>query len=322
MSKPRIIVTRKLPFAVEERLKKIFTVSFNASDKPFSNAKLVEAMKMADGVMATLGDNMDAEVMEAGAHGRAKIVANFGVGVNHIDLDAAADHGIIVTNTPDVLTDATADIAMTLMLNVTRRTWEHENTLRRGDWSGFDLVSGLGMSLRGKTLGILGMGRIGQAVATRAYFGFGMKIAYFNRSKIENVKIPGAQAVATIEDLMEMSDVVSLHLPGGADNRHTISRSRLALMKNTAYLVNTARGEVIDETALIEALQQNLIAGAGLDVFENEPEVPQALRDLVNVSLLPHIGSATLETRNAMGMCAIDNLVAYFQGIAPPNKLV
>lgn len=322
MSKPKIIATRKLPYAVEQRLREVFTVALNPLDTPFDAAKLASAMQHADGVISTFGDDMNAAVMQAGAAGKTQIVANFGVGVNHIDLEAAADSAIIVTNTPDVLTDATADIAMTLILNATRRTYKHERDLRNGNWEGFDLTSGLGMALQGKTLGILGMGRIGQAVATRAYFGFGMKIAYFNRSSVENVPVPGAQSMDTIEDLLENSDVVSLHLPGGEDNRNTISRSRLNLMKNSSYLVNTARGDVVDQDALIEALEDGIIAGAGLDVFADEPNVPQALIEMENVTLFPHIGSATLEARNAMGMCAVDNLIAHFQGLEPPNKLV
>ncbi len=321
MAKPRIIVTRKLPFAVEKRLKEVFTVALNPSDQPFDAAKLTSALKHADGIIATFGDDLNAEILAAGAGGKAQIIANFGVGTNHIDLDAATQNNLTVTNTPDVLTDATADIAMTLILNATRRTYRHETALRNGNWKGFDLVSGLGMALQGKTLGIIGMGRIGQAVAVRAYFGFGMKIVYFNRSKIENVPIPGAQSMDTIEDLMEVSDVVSLHLPGGEDNRNTISRACLNLMKNTAYLVNTARGDVVDQQALIEALRDGIIAGAGLDVFADEPEVPAELVAMENVSLFPHIGSATLDARNAMGMCAVDNLISHFSGRMPANKV-
>ncbi len=322
MAKPRIIATRKLPFAVEKRLKEVFTVALNPSDIPFDHVKLQSAMTHGDGVIATFGDDMNAEIMQAGAAGRAQIVANFGVGINHIDLESAAQNGIIITNTPGVLTDATADIAMALILNITRRTFEHETNLRNGNWDGFDLTSGLGMSLQGKTLGIIGMGRIGRAVALRAYFGFGMKVIYFNRSKVENIQIPGAQSMDTIEDLMEVADVVSIHVPGGGDNQNIISRSRLNLMKKNSYLVNTSRGDVVDQMALTEALTGGLIAGAGLDVFADEPNVPDALKLLKNVSLFPHIGSATTETRIAMGMCAVENLIAHFQGETPENKLV
>ncbi len=322
MARPRIIVTRKLPEPVEARLKSLFTVALNRSDDPFSAAKLTKAMAQADGLLCTFGDSIDAGVLQAGGARKAGIVANFGVGTNHIDLDVAEDAGVVITNTPGVLNDATADLAMALILASTRRMWMHENRLRRGDWQGFDITSGLGSSLRGKTLGVVGMGRIGTALATRAHFGFGMDVVYCNRSKVYVAAIPEAKSVDSIETLMAQADVVSLHVPGHAENRHLISAERLALMKPSAHLVNTARGDVVDEAALIDALQQGTIAGAGLDVFEHEPKVPAALRALENVTLLPHIGSATLETRIAMGMRAVDNLVAFFEGQVPPHQVV
>lgn len=321
MAAPRIIVTRKLPDAVEARLKRHFTVALNPSDKVFSKAKMISAMQNADGMLVVVGDPLDAEVMQAAGKRKVQILANFGVGTNHIDLEAAGAEGIAVTNTPDVLTDATADLALTLMLNVTRRTWMHENRLRRGEWGGFSLIEGLGTGLQGKTLGIIGMGRIGTAVALRAYYGFGMKVAYFNRSKVEVQRIPGAQRMDTIEDLMEIADVISLHCPGGEANKGLISERRIALMKPGAYLINTARGDVVDEPALIAALQEGRIAGAGLDVFAAEPNVPEALRTMENVCLLPHIGSATTETRTAMGMMAVSNLIAHFAGKDLPNRV-
>ena len=322
MAKPRIIATRKLPDEVERRLKSLFTVALNPSDTLFSKPKLIKAMAHADGLLCAFGDNIDAEILQAGGARKAGIVANFGVGTNHIDIEAAEEEGVVVTNTPDVLNDATADLAMTLILNATRRVWMHETRLRRGEWDGFDLTSGLGTSLRGKTLGVIGMGRIGTALAMRAHFGFGMNVKYYNRSNVYVSAIPEAQNVDTIEDLMAQSDVISLHVPGHAENHHLINAERLALMKPTAYLVNTARGDVVDESALVETLQSGTIAGAGLDVFEREPEVPEALKALENVTLLPHIGSATLETRIAMGMRAIDNLVAFFDGKVPPHQVV
>jgi len=321
MARPRIIVTRKLPDSVEARLKSLFTVALNHSDKPFSRAKLTTAMARADGVLCTFGDKIDEDILAASGARKARIVANFGVGTNHIDLEAAEDLGVVVTNTPDVLTDATADLAMALILASTRRMYAHEARLRRGDWAGFDITSGLGCALRGKTLGVVGMGRIGTALAQRAHFGFGMKVVYFNRSKVLVPSIPEAEAAESIEALLAASDVVSLHVPGDAGNRHLISAARLALMKPNAHLVNTARGDVVDETALIEALQSGAIAGAGLDVFAQEPNVPEALRALDNVTLLPHIGSATLEARIAMGMRAVDNLVAFFAEKVPPHQV-
>ncbi len=322
MVRPRIIVTRKLPEPVEARLKALFTVAFNPSDEPFGKQKLIKAMTRADGILCAFGDNIDAEVLQAGGARKAQILANFGVGTNHIDLEAAEELGVVVTNTPGVLNDATADLAMALILASTRRMWMHENRLRRGEWQGFDLTSGLGCSLRDKVLGVVGMGRIGTALAMRAHFGFGMKVIYFNRSKVFAAAVPKAESVDSIEELMAQADVISLHVPGDAENRHLINAERLAMMKPTAHLVNTARGDVVDETALIEALQKGAIAGAGLDVFEHEPAVPEALKALDNVTLLPHIGSATLETRIAMGMRAVDNLQAHFSDQVPPHQVV
>jgi lactate dehydrogenase-like 2-hydroxyacid dehydrogenase len=322
MARPRIIVTRKLPEPVEARLKSLFTVALNVSDKPFNRAKLTTAMARADGLLCTFGDKIDAGILAANGARKVRIVANFGVGTNHIDLEAAEDLGVAVTNTPGVLNDATADLAMALVLASTRRMYAHESCLRRGEWAGFDITSGLGTSLRGKTLGVVGMGRIGTALAQRAHFGFGMKVIYFNRSKVVVPSIPEAEPADSLEALLAAADVVSLHVPGDAGNRHLLNAERLALMKPEAHLVNTARGDVVDEAALIEALKNGALAGAGLDVFEQEPHVPEALRALENVTLLPHIGSATLETRIAMGMRAVDNLVAFFADKKPPHRVV
>ncbi len=322
MARPRIIVTRKLPAPVEARLKSLFTVALNPADTPFSPEKLARAMARADGLLCTFGDRIDADILAADGARKARIIANFGVGTNHIDLETAEDVGVVITNTPDVLNDATADLAMALILASTRRMYMHESRLRRGDWAGFDITSGLGRSLRGKTLGVIGMGRIGTALAQRAHFGFGMEVIYFNRSKVLVPSIPEARAVDSIEAVMSDADVISLHVPGDAHNRHLISAERLALMKPDAYLVNTARGDVVDEAALITALESGAIAGAGLDVFEREPAVPEALKALENATLLPHIGSATLETRIAMGMRAVDNLVAFFADKPPPDQVV
>ena len=322
MARPRIIVTRKLPAPVEERLKSLFTVALNPSDTPFSKEKLSKAMARADGLLCTFGDKIDADILAANEARTARIVANFGVGTNHIDIAAAQALGVVVTNTPGVLTDATADLAMALILASTRRMFFHEARLRRGDWAGFDLTFGLGCALRGKTLGVVGMGRIGTALARRAHFGFGMKVIYFNRSKVLLPSLPEAEAKESLEAVLAAADVVSLHVPGEAHNRHLISAERLALMKPGAHLVNTARGDVVDEAALIAALQNGAIAGAGLDVFAQEPKVPEALKALDNVTLLPHIGSATIETRIAMGMRAVDNLVAFFADGVPPHQVV
>lgn len=318
---PRIVVTRKLPDAVEARLKERFAVALNPEDEPFSPARLLRAMQEADGVLVSVNDIVDEAVLEAGGARQAGILANFGVGVNHIDLEAARRHGVVVTNTPGVLTDATADLAMALILAATRRMSETEAILRRGGWDGFRPTGWMGMGLQGKTLGIIGMGRIGQATARRAHLGFGMKVVYFNRSPVEGLDF-AAEARPSIEAVMGEADVVSLHVPGSAANRALISAARLAAMKPTAYLVNTARGDILDEPALIAALQARRIAGAGLDVYAEEPQVPAALLGIDSVTLLPHIGSATIETRTAMGMLATDNLIAHFAQEALPARVV
>jgi lactate dehydrogenase-like 2-hydroxyacid dehydrogenase len=318
MTRPRVIVTRKLPDAVEERLRGAFTVALNPEDRPFDRARLARALAEADGLLCTVTDALDADLL-AGER-RAQILANFGVGVNNVDLDAARAAGVVVTNTPGVLTDATADIAIALMLAATRRMSETETVLREGRWDGFRPTGFLGMGLQGKTLGIVGMGRIGQATARRAR-AFGMSVVYFNRSELGPLDFP-AEPRPSIEAVLSEADVVSLHVPGGGDNRALISAERLALMKPTAWLVNTARGDVVDEAALVDVLAGRRIAGAGLDVYADEPKVPAALLRLPNVTLLPHIGSATLETRTAMGMLAVDNLVAHFGGEPPPSRVV
>lgn len=316
---PKIIVTRKLPEAVEARLSAAFDVRLNTSDTPMSAGDLKAAIGAADGLLTTVTDKVDAEVLASPQP--AGIVANFAVGVNNIDLDAARAAGVVVTNTPGVLTDATADVALTLILNVTRRVAESAALLREGRWQGFSPTLLLGRSLQGKTLGIIGMGRIGQALARRCHFGLGMEVVYYNRSPVADPGVP-ARALDSIEAVMETSDVVSLHLPGGAENDKVISGARIGLMKQDAVLINTARGDVVDEDALTESLKTGRIGGAGLDVFYNEPVVTAGLMELPNVCLLPHIGSATLETRTAMGMLAVDNLVAHFGDGNYPARVV
>jgi lactate dehydrogenase-like 2-hydroxyacid dehydrogenase len=241
--------------------------------------------------------------------------------VNNIDLEAARAAGLVVSNTPGVLTDATADLALALILAVTRRMTETEALLRRGEWDGFRPTGFLGMGLQGKTLGVVGMGRIGEATARRAAFGFGMRIAYFNRSTVGPFDF-AAEALPSVAAVMAAADVVSLHIPGGDGNRGLVSGELIAAMKPTAYLVNTARGDVVDEAALAAALAEGRIAGAGLDVYAEEPKVHAALLAAPNATLLPHVGSATLETRSAMGMLAVDNLEAHFAGRPYPSRVV
>jgi lactate dehydrogenase-like 2-hydroxyacid dehydrogenase len=318
--RPRVVVARKLPEAVEARLRETFQVTLNPDDAPCTRERLLAAMRETDGLLCTVTETIDAAVLNAPGR-RVRIVSNFAVGVNNIDLAAAEAAGIAVGNTPGVLTEATADLAIALMLAATRRMSETEAALRRGDWDGFRATRWLGMGLQGKTLGLVGMGRIGQAVARRAALGFGMRIVYFNRSAVGPFDFP-AQARESIRAVMAEADVVSLHVPGGGDNRGLVSRELLAAMKPTAYLVNTARGDVVDEAALAAVLAEGGIAGAGLDVYDGEPDVPEALLRLPNVTLLPHIGSATIETRTAMGMLATDNLVAFFAGEPMPARVV
>lgn len=323
MDRPRVIVTRRLPEPVEARASECFDVALNASDAPFTPAALADAMRAADGLLVTVTDRIDAEVLGVEPR-RARIVANFGVGHDHIDLTTAADRGVVVTNTPGVLTDDTADLTMALLLAVMRRVGEGERHLRSGAWTGWRPTHMLGVRVTGATLGVVGMGRIGRAVAARAHHGFGMPICYFQPHAPDPSTLGGFSATRcdTLEELLATCDAVSLHCPATPQTRHLIDAPRLALMRPGAVLVNTARGEIVDEAALTRALASGALAGAGLDVYAREPDVPAQLAALENVVLLPHLGSATVEARLAMGDRAIDNLVAFFAGRAVPDQLV
>jgi lactate dehydrogenase-like 2-hydroxyacid dehydrogenase len=318
--RPRILVTRKWPQAVERVLAERFDVVFNADDIPLSEAAIAEALSRFDAVLPTVSDKLPPAVF-AGA--KVKILGNYGVGYNHIDIAAAKAAGIVVTNTPGVLTDCTADIAMTLLLSIARRAGEGEREVRNGNWTGWRPTHMIGTKVTGKTLGIIGFGRIGQAMAKRCHFGFDMEIVFQNRSKIDPALAAryGARQLDTVEEVLAVSDFVSLHCPGGGANRHLIDAKRLSLMKPGAFLINTARGDVVDEQALVAALENGTIGGAGLDVYEDEPNVPEALRKLENVVLLPHLGSATEETRVAMGMKVVENVTAFFDGLEPPDRV-
>ena len=317
MTRPRILLTRRWPEAVEARLAASYAVTLNESDAPMDAAALAAAMREHDALCPTVTDRITREVILTEGR-RARIIGNYGAGFEHIDLDAAREAGIVVTNTPDVLTDATADIAMTLILMATRRAGEGERELRAGDWTGWRPTHLLGRSLRGKVLGLVGYGRIARAVAERAK-AFGMRIAVHSRSRAEDV--PEAAYHASLDSLLRIADVVSLHAPGGAATRHMIDAAALEAMKRDAVLVNTGRGTLIDEAALADALRAGTIAAAGLDVYEREPAVEAALADLPNAVLLPHLGSATLETREAMGMKVADNLDAFFAGREPLDRV-
>lgn len=307
--KPRVIVTRRWPAAVEKILAQQFDATLNADDAPLSDVQLKAAFLNFDAMLPTVSDRLPRSVFPA-SDVRARLIANFGVGYSHIDVEAARERGIVVTNTPGVLTDCTADLAMSLLLSVARRTGEGERQLRAGEWRGWRPTHMIGTKVSGKILGIIGMGRIGKAMARRGHFGFGMKIVFYNRSQVDDVEIRamGAEQLPAIEEVLSESDFVSLHCPGGGENRHLIDATRLAAIRPGAFLINTARGDVVDQEALIAALERGQIAGAGLDVFADEPEVPDALKRLENVVLLPHLGSATQETRAAMGMRAVENL--------------
>ena len=317
----RVLVTRRWPEQVERALAERFDVTLNGTDKPFSANDLAAAMAEYDVLCPTVSDRIDAGVIAGG--NRVKLIANYGVGFDHIDLAAAKAKGIAVSNTPGVLTDATADIAMTLLLMAARRAGEGERELRDGRWTGWRPTHLVGSALKGKVLGLVGMGRLAVATARRARHGFGMRIAYYGRHECDPAV--GAELEAEfhpdLHALLGTSDFVSLHVPGGAETANLIDAAALAAMKPGAYLINTARGGVIDHDALAAALCEGHLAGAGLDVYPEEPKVPEALLTLENVVLLPHLGSATAETRVAMGMKALANIEAFVNGDPLPDRI-
>jgi len=300
-------------------LKRRFRLEWNRLDRPLARPELLLGVRNAEGVIAMLNDPIDSAVMAAAP--RLRIIANYAVGYNNIDVAAASRRGIDVTNTPGVLTEATADLAWALILAAARRLPEGEALVRSGRWTGWAPTQLVGGDIYGKTIGVVGMGRIGQAVARRAQ-GFAMDIIYYSRHRLPLLKevVLGAR-YQPLKTLLQEADVVTLHLPLTKESRHLIDGPALRLMKPTAYLINTARGPVVDQAALMTALKQKRIAGAGLDVYEDEPRVPPALRRLTNVVLLPHLGSAARETRVRMGLMVIDNLTARFGGHQPPNKV-
>ncbi|WP_347312500.1 2-hydroxyacid dehydrogenase [Defluviimonas sp. SAOS-178_SWC] len=322
MAKPKVLLTRRWPESVEARMAEVFDVDLNRADRPLAPSDIRDAMGAYDAILPTVTDRLPAPVFEL-QNARTKILANYGVGFAHIDTEAAKTRGITVTNTPDVLSECTADIAMTLLLMVARRAAEGERELREGRWSGWRPTHLIGTKVSGATLGIIGFGRIGQAMAQRAHFGFGMRILVQNRSPIapEVLARYNAEQVASVDELLPQCDFVSLHCPGGAANRHLINSRRLDLMRKDAYLINTARGEVVDEHALAQALWFGTIGGAGLDVYEREPHVPEELLGADNVVLLPHLGSATRATREAMGFRVLENLIDFFDGKAPRDRV-
>jgi lactate dehydrogenase-like 2-hydroxyacid dehydrogenase len=321
-SRPRVIVTRRLPEAVENALRSSFDVQLNPEDRQFTPMELREAMRHSDGLLCTLTDRLTPDLF-AEPVSPCRILANFGVGVNHIALDAARRAGLTVTNTPGVLTECTADLTIALILMTMRRLGEGERELRAGAWTGWRPTHLLGRQVSGRTLGIVGFGRIGEAVARRASHGLGMRVLGWGPRPPagERLAAAGASAAASLEDLLAASDIVSLHCPLAPETDRLMDHRRLHQMVRGAVLVNTARGEIVDEQALIAALRSGQLGGAGLDVYCREPEVPAALLTLPNVVLLPHLGSATVETRTAMGLRAVENLRAFFRGESPPDRI-
>ncbi len=320
--KPRVVVTRKLPEAIETRMMELFDTSLNDSDTPMTKAALIEAIKAAEILVPTVTDRIDSSIL-AHANPELRLIANYGTGVDHIDVEAAYARGITVTNTPGVLTEDTADMSMALILAVSRRLVEGERLARSGEWSGWRPTTILGHRITGKRLGILGMGRIGSAVARRAR-GFGLAIHYHNRRRVPEALENELEATywESLDQMLARMDIISVNCPHTPATFHLLSARRLALLRPTAIIVNTSRGEVIDEAALTRMLRNKQLAGAGLDVFEHEPAINPKLRELDNVVLLPHMGSATIEGRIDMGEKVVINIKTFVDGHRPPDRVL
>lgn len=312
----KLLITRRLPDRVLEAARARFDVTLRDRTEVLDAAELRAALRDYDAVLPTLGDRFQPDVFADVPTPRAGILANFGVGYNHIDAVAARARGIAVTNTPGAVTDATADIALTLILMTARRAGEGERVLRRGAWTGWGPVQMLGMHVTGRTVGIIGMGRIGKAIARRCHHGFGMQVLFHNRSAVPDPGVPARQ-VPMAEALK--ADIVVVAVPGSAETHHLLNAAAFGQMRKDALFINISRGDVVDETALIAALQSGQIAGAGLDVYEFEPKVPAEFLTMENVTLLPHLGTAALEVRENMGLMAVANLVAWSEGRPLPN---
>ena len=321
-ARPKIVVTAELTDHVMARMHALFDADIHISNVPMTRTEIETAVAHVDVLTPTITDIIDAELIaKAGPH--LKLIANFGVGVDHIDLAAARARGIIVTNTPGVLTEDTADMAMALILSVPRRLGEGEKLIRQGQWSGWKPSGMLGHRVNGKTLGIIGMGRIGRAIARRAR-GFGISTLYHNRTQLPpNIEAElGATYVADLDTLLTSADIISINCPHSTNTHGLIDARRIALIQPHAYLINTARGDIVDEAALIDALKSGRIAGAGLDVFIGEPSINPGFLALSNVVLLPHMGSATYEGRAAMGEKVIANIRAWADGHCPPDQVL
>ena len=321
-ARPKVIVTRRLPQAVETRMAELFDVELNFTDDARDAAGLQAAVAHADVLVPTVTDQIDASVLMA-AGKQLKLIANFGVGIDHIDLAAARAKGVVVTNTPGVLTDDTADMVMALILSVPRRLAEGEKLVRGGDWTGWSPTGMLGHRITGKRLGIVGMGRIGQAVATRAR-SFGLSVHYHNRERLP-AAVEGALEATwwpTLDAMLARVDIVSINCPHTPETHNLIDARALSMLQPHVYLINVARGEIVDEAALADALASGRLAGAGLDVFVHEPLVHPRLLECPNVVLTPHMGSATFEGRQAMGEKVIANIQAWADGHRPPDQVL
>ncbi|MBN8646763.1 MAG: D-glycerate dehydrogenase [Caulobacterales bacterium] len=321
-TKPKVIVTRRLPDAVETRMKELFDTELSKDDVPMSYEELVDAASRCDVLVSTVTDRIDSKVLSR-ASDRLKLIAQFGAGVDNIDVETAVRRGICVTNTPGVLTEDTADVTMALILAVPRRLIDGARKIEEDEFKGWSPTWMLGHSVGNKRLGIVGMGRIGQAVAKRAK-AFGMQIHYHNRKKVHPSIEQELEATywESLDQMLSRMDFVSVNCPHTPATYHLLSARRLALLKPSAYLINTARGEVLDEAALARMLEKGQLAGAGLDVFEHEPEINPKLKKLSNVVLLPHMGSATLEGRTAMGEKVIINIKTFADGHKPPDRVI
>ena len=321
-SKTKVIVTRRLPDTIETRMMELFDVELNLTDTPMSQSDLIEAVRSCDVLVPTVTDDINGDVL-AQAGDDLKLIANYGAGVDHINLEIARSKRITVTYTPDVLTEDTADMAMALILAVPRRLVEGEKALRAGKWKGWSPTWMLGHRLQGKRLGIVGMGRIGRAVAKRAK-GFGLSIHYHNRERVHEDVENELEATywESLDQMLARMDIISVNCPHTPATYHLLSARRLRLLQRHAFVVNTARGEVIDEDALIEILKNGDIAGAGLDVYENEPDFNEKFLELDNVTLIPHMGSATIEGRIDMGEKVLINIKAYIDGHSSPDRVI
>ena len=315
----RVLLSRPMPPGTIEAAAELFEVEVRQTNMPMSAAELRAGLAVYDGMMITLGDQVTAEVLQDFGRPRCKVLANFGVGFNHIDVEACRSHGVTVTNTPGAVTDATADVALTLILMTCRRAGEAERLVRSGKWEGWHPTQMLGTHVTGRKLGVVGLGRIGQAIAKRCHFGFDMEIGYFNRSAKETA-FPATRH-ETLEGLADWADILVVAAPASPETHHMITAPVLKALGPRGILINIARGDIVDEAALIAALEGGLIGGVGLDVYEHEPHVPPALFAHPRSVLLPHLGTACLDVREEMGAMAVENLRAFFDGEDCPNKV-